>query len=104
MTNAAREVLDDCRGAINSLIDGLQGREWRRCWILSVVLLRTIGHVLNKVDGAQSQAHRAAIDRWWEDLNSRKPEPAIFRAFIEEERKLILKEYQTKGGKMLALR
>jgi len=98
VTDAAREALEDCRGAIDSLVDGVQGREWRRRWILSVVLLRAIGHVLDKVDGARSPAHRAEIDRWWSNLKSSRPLPTIFWEFIDEERNSILKQYRTNAG------
>jgi hypothetical protein len=54
MTAAARLVLDDCRGALADLKEGVQGAEWRRRWIVTVVLLRAVGHVLEKVDGAAS--------------------------------------------------
>lgn len=98
MTIAARETLEDCRGAIDELVDGVQGRDWRRKWILAVVLLRAVGHVLNKVDGARSPAYRTAIDKWWSGLNASKPAPSIFWHFIEKERNSILKEYQTAAG------
>lgn len=95
MTLAARETLEDCQGALSDLTDGIQGRDWRRKWILAVVLLRVVGHVLDKVDGARSSAYRAAIDTWWARLNASKPEPTIFWQLIDEERNRILKEYQT---------
>lgn len=98
MTAAARETLEDCRGAIAELVEGVQGRDWRRKWILAVVLLRTVGHVLDKVDGARSATYRKAINNWWFALKASKPDPAIFWQFIEEERNSILKEYQTAAG------
>jgi hypothetical protein len=98
MTAAAREVLADCRGALEELVDGVQGPTWRRRWIIAVVLLRAVGHVLEKVDGARSDKHKVEISRWWARLNSAKPNPAIFWLFIEEERNTIVKEYQTNAG------
>lgn len=98
MTSAARETLVDCCGALAELIDGVQGRDWRRKWILAVVLLRTVGHVLDKVDGAKSSSYRAAIDKWWSGIKASKPAPTIFWALIDEERNSILKEYQTAAG------
>jgi len=41
MTQAARKVLEDCKGALADFHYGIQGGEWRRRWITSVVLLRT---------------------------------------------------------------
>lgn len=98
MTTAARQVLADCRGALDELVDGVQGPTWRRRWIIAVVLLRTVGYVLEKVDGARSNKHKAEISRWWANLKSTKPNPAIFWLFIEEERNTIVKEYQTNAG------
>ncbi|MDL5030631.1 hypothetical protein QRD43_01830 [Pelomonas sp. APW6] len=95
MTTAAREALDDCKGALAELADGVQGGQWRRRWIISVVLLRAVGHVLDNVDGSRSAAYRLAIDSWWSQLKASKPEPAIFWSLIDEERNTILKEYQT---------
>lgn len=98
MTSSARDALEDCRGAVANLVDGVQGREWRRRWILAIVLLRAVGHVLDKVDGPRSPAYRTAIDAWWSNLKTSKPDPAIFWQLIEEERNSILKEYLTTAG------
>ena len=98
MTSAARETLEDCRGALIELVDGIQGREWRRKWILSVVLLRAVGHVLHKVDRERSPAYRLAVDTWWSGLKESKPAPAIFWSLIDKERNSILKEYRTTVG------
>ena len=60
--------------------------------------MRAIGHVLHKVDGQRSPAHRSAIADWWSGLKATEPSPAIFWQLIEEERNSILKEYQTTAG------
>lgn len=98
MTNSAREVLADCRGALLELSDGIQGPEWRRRWITAVVLLRAVGHILDKVDGARTPKHRLAVDNWWSKLKATKPTPKIFWHFIEDERNAILKLYRTNAG------
>ena len=98
MTSAAREVLEDCRGALLELADGVRGREWRRRWVVSVVLLRVVGHVLDKIDSSQSASYRVAISTWWRALKATKPHPEIFWHFIEDERNNILKEYLTNAG------
>jgi len=67
--------------------------EWRLFWILAVVLLRAVGHVLDKVDGAADpKVKKAANDlhRSWRT----GADHAIFRDFIEHERNNILKEYE----------
>ncbi len=94
MTTASRQVLEDCVVAVESLADNIQGDEWRRGWILAIVLLRAVGHVLDKVDGKQSPSYRSAIDSWWLKLNKSKPEPHIFWQFIEDERNNVIKQYR----------
>ena len=98
MTVAAREVLEDCRGALAELVDGVQGSQWRRRWIIAIVLLRAVGHVLDKIDGERSPQYKAEISRWWENLKATEPRPEIFWLFIDKERNTILKEYQTNAG------
>lgn len=63
-----------------------------------MVLLRAVGHVLKKIDGASGSQYESAIDRWWTTLKSTKPVPQIFWGFIDEERNNIVKEYQTNAG------
>ena len=98
MTLAARETLEDCRGALAELTDGVKGGQWRRRWIIAIVLLRAVGHVLHKIDGLHSPAYGSAISNWWSQLNASKPNPAIFWSLIDEERNTILKEYRTSAG------
>ena len=95
MTQAARFVLQDCREAAAQLVDGLQGNEWRRQWILVLVLLRAVGHVLDKIDCERSPEYRRSVCDWWSALKRTKPDPAIFWQFIDEERNSLIKQYQT---------
>ena len=104
MTITARQALEDCRVALDSLVDGIKGGEWKRQWLLAIVLLRAVGHVLHKVDRKQSQAYRSAIDSWWSEMQMTKPEPAIFWQFIEEERNSTIKEYRTHAGQGVTIR
>lgn len=104
MTKAAREVLEDCRGAVDEIVDGIQGRSWRRRWVTAVVLLRTVGHVLEKVDVRISSEYRRAIDDAWAQLKSSKPNPEIFWQFIEAERNNIMKEYEVGAGQGATVR
>jgi hypothetical protein len=104
MTIAARQALEDCVAAVESLIDGVQGGEWRRRWVLAIVLMRVVGHVLDKVDGEQSPKYRYAIDSWWLRLKTSKPEPPIFWQFIDEERNSVLKQYRTRAGQGVTVR
>lgn len=104
MTNSARLVLADCEKAAAEIDSDIQGSSWRRWWITSVVLLRTVGHVLKKVDSTRSAAHKLAIDEAWRSLRRSKPEPAIFWGFIEDERNNILKEYKLSAGQGVIVR
>lgn len=91
-TPKARLVLQDVMFVRDKLETELGKIEWRLFWVLAVVLLRAVGHVLEKVDGAAdpSVKHIANdLHRSWRIGN----EHAIFRDFIERERNSILKEY-----------
>ncbi len=94
MTLAARKVLEDCKGALDDLKDGIRGSLWRRRWITAVVLLRTVGYVLDKVDSTSSPKHKAIIEKEWSALKEMNPESQIFREFIDIERHNIIHEYQ----------
>jgi hypothetical protein len=89
----ARLVLQDAM-YVREKLENETGRiEWRLFWILAVVLLRAVGHVLDKVDGAADpKVKKAANDlhRSWRT----GADHAIFRDFIEHERNNILKEYE----------
>jgi hypothetical protein len=97
MTKAAREVLEDCRGAVEEIGDG-EGRAWRRRWVAAVVLVRTVGYVLGRIDVNISPAYKRAIDAAWNDLGRTEPQPAIFWEFIEAERNNIIHEYEVGAG------
>lgn len=57
-------------------------------------MLRTVGHVLDKVDSNSDPKIKIAVEQKWENLKKSKPEPKIFWGFIEEGRNNILKEYE----------
>ena len=69
-------------------------REWRLDWALAVVLLRTVGDVLHKVDGAANPQVKRASRELYESWGTGK-ENAIFRHFIKQERDSIVHEYRT---------
>ena len=68
--------------------------EWRLYWVLAVVLLRAVGHVLDKVDGANNPAVKVAATALHKSWRA-GDENSIFRDFIERERNSILKEYES---------
>jgi hypothetical protein len=93
MTTRARIVLEDCKLALQLLENETDLRRWRLHWVSAIVLIRAVGHVLDKVDGkskAVKDVSRAAFARW----TGNAPEHEIFREFIERERNTILKEYE----------
>lgn len=98
MTKAAREVLEDCKVALETIREGVQGREWRVQWVATITLLRIVGHVLDKVDSTISPSYKNEIDRSWKNLQQSKPEPNIFWQFIDNERNSVLKEYTVSAG------
>jgi hypothetical protein len=95
MTTKAREVLDDCRLALSMLEEEVDARRWRVLWAAAVALIRAVGHVLDKADGADDtvlrQVAAAAFKKWKGD----DPGHTIFREFIERERNNLLKEYSS---------
>lgn len=94
MTSKAREVLDDCRLALEILEEEKDLRRWRLTWFAAITLARAVGHVLDKVDARSDPElnvlSREAYKRW----NGMAPEHEIFREFIDKERNSIVKEYQ----------
>lgn len=71
-----------------------ENTEWRLFWVAGIALLRTIGHVLAKVDASNSSKHKQEIDRAWADWKTNASDNAIFWDFIEKERNSLLKTYQ----------
>jgi hypothetical protein len=98
MTQNARQVLEDCRQALEEIKDGVMGRQWRIRWVAAVTLLRTVGYVLDKVDGLSDPLLKQIIDKEWEKLKRMNPQPTIFGEFIEAERNNIIHEYKFMAG------
>lgn len=104
-TLKAWEPYWDCVGILfhfqnSDIVDGDDELpEWRLHWVSGLALLRTVGHVLAKVDALASPAHAAAVDGLWAALKADRQSSAIFWSFIEEERNNLLKTY-TFGAKL----
>jgi hypothetical protein len=95
MTRTARLVLADCREVLVHLRADPKGDEWRRLWVLTLALLRSVGYVLKNADARSDSDLERIVDRKWRELAASNPEPAIFWSFVEQERNNILKEYQS---------
>jgi len=104
-TLKAWEPFWDCVGILfhfqnSDIVDGDEELpEWRLHWVSGLALLRTVGHVLAKVDARDSPAHGEAVNGLWSKLKADKQSAAIFWEFIEEERNNLLKTY-TFGAKL----
>lgn len=88
-----RQVLDDCRLALEMLEAEKNFQRWRVHWAGAVALLRTVGHVMEdecRSDPKLRRANETMFKRW----KSKAPEDEIFHEFIKRERDFILKEYQ----------
>lgn len=93
MTYKARTVLSDCRIALALLENETDLQKWRILWAGAIALIRAVGHVLDKVDGGDpiiKQVAKESFLRWRVD-----DEHAIFPQFIERERNILLKEYNS---------
>lgn len=90
-TLACEQVLDDSELALNLLEEEADPQRFRLYWLAAVSALRSVGHVLQKVDTSTSGAHRCAIDsayiRWKQDKQTHR----IFWLFIQDERNSVLK-------------
>jgi hypothetical protein len=98
---SAWEVYDDMVGALSWLDHEDIGDEgdviypnFKGLWILNVTLLRTIGHVLDKVDKKKNPILGKIIDDKYQEWKADKDKNVIYWDFICEERNSILKEYE----------
>ena len=82
----------DCEAVLEMLEDEEDEQRWRVLWAGAMALARTVGHVLQKVDGKDPKV-QPAINSAWNRWSGDKAANAIFWEFIEEERNNILKEY-----------
>lgn len=91
----ASVVLDDAMATILKWSWGPieNGVESRVVYVASVALLRTVGHVLHKVDCNRHPEIRETVENKYRVWKRGEGKDQIFSEFIEKERNLILKEY-----------
>lgn len=94
MTSTARKVLADCKTAYDLLEEETDVARFRVLWAAGVALLRSVGHVLHKVDSVRDQQAAEAVDVAWRRWGANRETNAVFWEFIEEERNNVLKEYE----------
>ena len=89
----AKKVLDDCRLALAELETAISSgsKELARIrWFTCLVLLRAVGHVLDKVDLVFLNSEKKTKS---DAIFAQMKRESIFDDFIEKERNLIVKEY-----------
>jgi len=69
-------------------------KAFRVLWVASLTLLRSIGHVLQKIDGKSSPEMGDLVAQHYDYLKAQRDRPSIFWDFIEAERNMLLKEYE----------
>lgn len=86
------KVLADCKHALEFLEHETDPRKFRLFWLAAVAALRSVGHVLIKVDADSHESiaieAAAAYTRWKQNKETHR----IFWSFIEKERNTLLKE------------
>lgn len=91
----SEQVLEDCLIALAILESEENEHKWRVHWVGAVALIRTVGHVLHKVDTKSYPEIAETVSNASENWNSSASEHEIFREFINDERNNVLKEYQS---------
>ena len=92
----AAEMIADAENALRMLEECENEDDFRVLWIACMTILRSVGHVLGKVDH-ENKCLAASIDSWWKNLKANKDE-IIFHEFIEKERNFSIKEYTFNYG------
>ncbi|MDQ7835609.1 MAG: hypothetical protein RDU24_09535 [Humidesulfovibrio sp.] len=91
----ARQVLDDCRFALDRLTHAVGRQEYRVMFLATIALCRAVGHVLRNVDRDQSSEAGHKIDVQFKQIDDSKKDPqSIYWHFIKKERDILIKEYQ----------
>ena len=58
----------------------------------AICSLRSVGHVLDKVDRKNNAVLEESILKWWADLHQHADKEPMFFSFIEQERNQLLKD------------
>jgi hypothetical protein len=92
MTTAARKALKSLELAHDMLKEQPDPERFNVVYLSCLVLCRSIGHVLQKVDAVESKRHRSAIESAYRRWKSSDHDQRIFKNFIEENRNELIKE------------
>lgn len=87
MTDKARLVLEDCKKVLSRFKNDAWYIDHHLNWVLAIVLLRTVGHVLDKVDSRRDPKIKKAVAELWKQLNRTpnsilKSEGLVFCLFL----------------------
>lgn len=88
----AEKVLNKAKVALDMLEQEDDEEKIEVLWIACVTLLRSIGHVLAKVDVKNDAGLKRIVDKWWSEIKNDNDN--IFNQFIDKERNLSIKEYE----------
>jgi hypothetical protein len=93
MTTTSRKLFDDCKHAHQLLELENNEKTFKLLWVAGCALLRSIGHVLQKVDAKDNIKLKAIQEKWWVNIHNNRDKNLIFFEFINIERNNLLKEY-----------
>jgi hypothetical protein len=94
LTFKARQVLDDCELALEFLEQSTTDRIWRVHWFAAVALVRTVGDVLDKVDG-RCPRYRVPVKTAYQSWKADRETSKIFWEFIKDQRDKLVHEYES---------
>lgn len=86
----AQEALDNAFGAIQDLECG--AGSWKSSWITAVTQLRSVGHILKKVDSNISDVASEVIEEHWAEWREEEDGGTWLTEFIDPIRNSLLKE------------
>ena len=78
----ARNVLADCRNAVDLLEEETRPEVFQLYWVAGIALARTVGHVLQKVDGEHDDTIKRAVASAYAAWKADRQASAIFWDFI----------------------
>src|SRR4051812_32207164 len=89
----SRAAVQDVKGCLAWLEREEDEFKFRMVVIAAIALVRTVGHVLAKVDVERDVRLKSVVDQRYNTWKQNRRDSRIFWEFIDEERNLILKEY-----------
>ena len=92
MTYRARLVLNDCALALELLEQATTDELWRVHWFAAIGLVRTVGDVLDKVDGLNPML-APKIAQAYKDWQADRERYRIYWDFIKDQRDKLIHQY-----------